>query len=549
MRALYLLAAGLLLVGPAATADDTSASDKLRILYSSRFTFTPDGLPLVTVEIMNGQRELTLSAPGGLRVRPDGESGSSIEAAGAGLRWTVRAENTKPAQIEEWTVVETLGGDDPTGVADALARWTERGFAPRAFEVGTVFGVGGEVIDTREVRIGVDPVAAGAGEARAAARARRFGVPATVHAELVRRPSGTIVAQSGATVVRNPSVVWLQAMDAKDPITVHDVVVGGGGSQLTTSREDRRYWGSVYVTLDRTGQLVAVNAVAEDKLLAGLVPAEIFPDAPDAALDAQAIAARTELIGKLGKRSLVDPFMLCSTQACQVYAGAGHEHPRTTAAVRRTRGQVMLRDGGGLVDARYSASCGGHGEHNDHIWGGEPDPSLRGRADGPKARTTPIDEAHLDKFLAESPKDSWCGKASMGGKGRFRWTENLTSAQVDERIAAAYPEIGHVTAMVAKTRGVSGRIGTLALRGTQGQVEVTGDLKIRRLLGGLKSTLFKIEPQGPAKDPTGFVLRGAGFGHGVGMCQTGAIGMAEAGKDRAAILGHYYRGSRVQTIY
>ncbi|MEZ4367717.1 MAG: hypothetical protein R2939_15785 [Kofleriaceae bacterium] len=285
MRARPTLALAVLValgLAARAHADDTSASDKLRILYSSRFTFTPDGLPLVTVEIMGGQREVTLMAPGGLRVRPDGDGGSAVEADG-GTTWVLRAEHTTPAKIQEWTVVETTSPEDQPGIAAALERWTQRGFAPRAFEVGTIFGVGGEVIDTREVRIAIDPVPAPGGEARAQLHARRYALPTTVHAELVARPTGTIVATSGTTVVRNPSVLWLQPRSTADTVTVRDVVVGGGGSQLTTSREDRRYWGSVYVTLDRDGALVAVNAVPEDKLLAGLVPAEIFPDAPEAA--------------------------------------------------------------------------------------------------------------------------------------------------------------------------------------------------------------------------------------------------------------------------
>src|SRR5690606_22590564 len=99
------------------------------------------------------------------------------------------------------------------------------------------------------------------------------------------------------------------------------------------------------------------------KLLAGLVPAEIFPSAPATALAVQAIAARTDLVHKLGTRHLADPFLLCGSQHCQVYAGAGREDRRTDAAVAATRGKILVRPGGGLVDVRYSADCGGHGEH------------------------------------------------------------------------------------------------------------------------------------------------------------------------------------------
>ena len=525
-----------------AAADETSATDKLRILYSTRFTFTDDGLPLVTVEIMGGQREVHLRAKGGVAVRPDGLGGSTIDGEG-GDSWTITAEDVKPAVIQEWTVVETQGPDDAPGIAAAIARWKDRGFEPRAFEIGTVFGTGGEVIDTRETRIAIDPVAQGKGAGRAAEHAKRFGVQTSVHQELVRRPSGTIVAKAGGTVIRNPSVLWFAPRKSSETLTVDDVPTNTGGSQLDTGSEDRHYWGSVYVTLDHDGTLVAANAVAEDKLLAGLVPAEMYPDAPAAALEAQAIAARTELLQKIGRRNLTDPFVLCSTQQCQVYAGAGKEDARATKAIDKTRGMVLLRDGGGMVDVRYSASCGGHTEDNDAIWGGDPDPSLRGHADDAKSGMTKVDDTNLDAFLDASKSDAWCGTVKKG-KHNFRWTEKIATVDLTARVATEYPEIGRVKTLAAKARGVSGRITTLTIKGDKGSVDITGDVHIRRLLGGLKSTLFSI-----SKDGESFVFHGAGFGHGVGMCQAGAIGMAEAGKSHADILKQYYRGTHLHRLY
>ena len=130
----------------------------------------------------------------------------------------------------------------------------------------------------------------------------------------------------------------------------------------------RPYWGGIYVTVGAHGQLVVVNEVPADKLLEGLVPAEIFPSAPAAALRAQAVAARGELFRKTGVRHLVDPYLLCARTHCQVYAGAGHEHPRTSAAVAATRGLVLLEEDGRVVDTVYSAVCGGHTEDNDAVW-------------------------------------------------------------------------------------------------------------------------------------------------------------------------------------
>ncbi|HTL36240.1 MAG TPA: SpoIID/LytB domain-containing protein, partial [Kofleriaceae bacterium] len=368
-----------------------------------------------------------------------------------------------------------------------------------------------------------------------------YGVKTSLHEELVRRPSGTIVAKSGATTIKNASVLWFQPKKPSETLTVADVPTGTGGSQLETGSEDRRYWGSVYVTLDHDGSLLAANAVSEDKLLAGIVPAEMYPDSPAAALEAQAIAARTELLQKIGRRNLTDPFLLCSTQQCQVYGGAGKEDPRTTKAIEATRGLVILRDGGGLVDVRYSATCGGHGEDNDAIWGGEPDPSLRGRRDDPKGALTKV--TSIEAFLAEDPKTFWCGRVDKA-KNKFRWTEKISETDITARIATEYPEVGRVKNLTAKQRGVSGRIQVLTISGDKGSVDVAGDLKIRRLLGGLKSTLFTVK-----RDGNTFIFDGAGFGHGVGMCQLGAIGMADAGKSHDQILAHYYRGTHLHRLY
>jgi SpoIID/LytB domain protein len=203
---------------------------------------------------------------------------------------------------------------------------------------------------------------------------------------------------------------------------------------------------------------------------------------------------------------------------------------------------VLLRDGGGMVDIRYSASCGGHTEDNDAIWGGDPDPSLRGRSDDPKAGISRITDDNIDAFLADGG-DAWCAKGKLA-KSRFRWTEAIKADDLSARVAVEYPEIGRVKSVVAKKRGVSGRVGVLVLEGQKGSVEVSGDLHIRRLLGGLKSTLFEVH-----RDGDSFVFHGGGFGHGVGMCQMGAIGMATAGKSNVQILGHYYRGTHLHRLY
>jgi SpoIID/LytB domain protein len=540
----YLAVAGAawVLALALARADEMSGDDKLRLLYSHRFSFTKAGVPLVTVEIMHGQTSVRLRGDKLLRVLPDGDGGAEVQA---GAAWSVSAETPRPGKVKYWTVVSRQATD-----ADA-ATWKSRGYTPKTFETGIVFGVEGDVIDSRATLLGVAPAATEAA-ARDTARgiADKWHIETSVHPELVTRPQGILVArEAGGALVRNEGVLWFAPAADDELVTIDDVVHGGGGARAGDgARETRSYRGRVYVTLGLDGTLTIVNAVPEDQLLMGLVPSEIFPDAPAEALKAQAVAARDELLSKIGTRHFTDPFLLCSSQHCQVYGGAKLEDPRTTRAVADTAGQVLVREGGGLVEAYYSASCGGHGEDNENVWGTPPDPSLRGGLDALGADAAAlrdfatVTEDNVAAFLA-APDREFCSRTKYA-KGRSRWTVRLGAADLDRLVAADHPEVGHVTKLVAGKRGVSGRILDLTFVGDRGRAQITGELAIRRLLGGLKSSLFVAH-----RDGDDWVLDGAGFGHGVGMCQTGAIGMAEAGYTYRQILEHYYRGARLRRLY
>ncbi len=529
----------------AQASDEFSSGDKLRTLYSNHFSFTDDGLPQVTIEIMGGQREIKLEGVN-LIAMPDGEGGARFSGVG---NWTLHLEQSRPARLQEWIVVARFDADESLDTEVEVAKWKQSGHRVKTFEIGTIFAVQGKVLDTRKTLIGIDPVPSGKGLAKARQLSERHHINATFHTELLRRPSGTIVARSGELEIRNPSVIWFATKVEKDTITVKNVVAGGGGSQLGKSKaRDRRYFGSVYVTVGSDGKLTVANAVAADDLLSGLVPSEMFPDAPMEALKAQTVAARTELLQKLGVRHMGDPFLLCATQHCQVYSGAGHEHPRTNKAVRQTRGQVLVNTKKELVDARYSATCGGHSEHNEFVWGGDADPNLRGHYDGPSSSrwSKGVSESTVSSFLKQ--EGGYCAHTKYS-KGRFRWKVSATGKLLSRRIAKKYSSIGNLQRIEPLRRGVSGRIIRLQLVGSQKSIIVEGELTIRRLLGGLRSSLFTVKTLGPKNQPTTFEFRGAGFGHGVGMCQLGAIGMASEQHKVSEILGHYYRHTSLQRLY
>jgi len=527
-------------VGKARAADELSGADKLATLYSAEFRFTQDGVPVVPIAVAQSARTVEIEAGADLRLLPEGEGGPEIRAGNA---WRIHASRTRGAKLRFWVVVFRGSAREGKEAAQALALWEKRGQKARRFERGTLFAVSGEVLDRREILVGVAPQ----GDARAAEKkqqelATRQGLePKGVFAELVERPGGLLHAEGrhGGARVSNEGVLWFASADPR-PLRVSWTTAKGRG--------EGRYHGQVYVTVGRDGGLAVVNAVPANQMLAGLVPAEIFPSAPDHALRAQAVAARGELLAKVGTRHEGEPFRLCAEVHCQVYAGAAAETPRTTAAVEATRGEILFtREGRQLVDTVYSASCGGHTEHNENVWlGTSPHPPLRGHRDHAPRRDDPyadgVPESLVERYLTVPPP-SYCGLArQQGGNDRFRWTVRRSAAEMD-RLLGPF-KIGALRAIEILGRGVSGRAHTVRVVGSAGREEIRGELRIRKAFGGLRSSLFVVDVAGG-----GATFRGGGFGHGVGMCQTGAIGMAEAQKSYREILGHYYRDSAIRKLW
>jgi len=177
-----------------------------------------------------------------------------------------------------------------------------------------------------------------------------------------------------------------------------------------------------------------------------------------------------------------------------------------------------------------------------------PDPSLRGRPDllEPVA-SLPSPQGETAAFLrADLP--AACKRNRFSTAPRYRWERRFTAAELDALLAPL--GVGSVRVLRVLERGVSGRALLLGVSGESGATEVRGELTIRRTLGMLNSSLFVIAAERDAQGlPTSWTFRGGGWGHGVGLCQTGAIGRADAGQDYRAILRHYFNGAEVARIY
>src|SRR5262249_50193558 len=136
--------------------DDLSGADKLRVIWSNQFAWTPEGIPIVTVGLLDGREEVTVVGQPGVRVLPDGEGGAE---GGGGSTWKVRLSGGGRAETR-WYVVVASGrasDNERAQLLEQAATWRQRGFAPRTFELGTVFGLRGEVIDMRRLLVAVAP--------------------------------------------------------------------------------------------------------------------------------------------------------------------------------------------------------------------------------------------------------------------------------------------------------------------------------------------------------------------------------------------------------
>ena len=493
---------------------------------------------------MEGQREIVFRARGAARVGLRG--GGAVEIP-AGARLTVRARRTAPAAIVHHPLLAEAPLAERESLEPVRRSWEARGVMVLSRVEGVVYGIGGRVVDNRRELLLAASDGSEAGARRTAEALREPGGAApALHAEVVARPRGTLElrADGGAPLGEADAALWLE-------------VEGDGGfvvegveherSPTARAREDRAYHGRLYVTLDARGALTAVHGVALEELLRALVPSEMPASSHLEALRAQAVTARSNVLAQIGTRHLTDPFMLCAEVHCQAYRGDAARTARTDEAVRSTRGEALFRRADRvLVDAVYSAMCGGHGEDNDQVWANAPSPSLRGRPDLPPeegARWARAlgDEGKLRAFLAAAP-DAWCRRATAARKDRFRWERRLAPADLDAALAPL--GVGSVRRLAVLARGVSGRARLLRVEGDAGRAEVAGELRIRRLLGNLPSAMFVVDRDGGA-----WVLRGGGWGHGAGMCQWGAVGRAEAGQGYRDILRAYYSGAEVTRVY
>jgi len=298
----------------------------------------------------------------------------------------------------------------------------------------------------------------------------------------------------------------------------------------------RPYRGEAYAIRGTAGVTV-VNHVALESYLLSVVALELgFRSAADRqAVMAQAVAARTYAVRYRGRREALG-FDVFPTDADQVYGGTTAELPEVTQAVRDTEGQILTWQGQ-PIEALFHSTCGWSTEDSREIF--------QNRADAPYLRA-------VSDRTGDGPRDFYCSISP-----RFRWREEWDAAQLQAAARRALGGSGNGSTRVTDVRAArttpTGRISQLLLVTTDGQVALN-PTRIREVLrtstgAPLNSSMFQLHVERDGENVTRVVAAGAGYGHGVGMCQYGAAGRSRAGFGYGDILRTYYHGTTLERIY
>jgi len=280
-------------------------------------------------------------------------------------------------------------------------------------------------------------------------------------------------------------------------------------------------------------RITAVNCIGMEDYLMSVISSEMKSSASIELLKAHAVISRSWLKARLkDHKAGHEHFDVCADDHCQRYQGltmaVGDDVCR---AIDRTWGQV-LEYGGDICDTRYSKCCGGRTELFSTCWEDVDLPYLQSVED-------PFCDCENSSILSQVLNDYDLHTADF-----HDWTVQYTTDELSELVRARTGiDFGTIVALEAVERGPSGRIKYLRITGTLREEVIGKELAIRKALSSshLKSSAFEIE-----KSPDGFVLKGRGWGHGVGLCQIGAAAMAAQGYDYRQILSHYYVGAEIK---
>ena len=359
-------------------------------------------------------------------------------------------------------------------------------------------------------------------------------------------------------------------------------------------KETQTFLGTLRFVVE-SDKIVAINELPVEKYLESVISSEMSATSSLELLKAHAVISRSWLLVQMKKRREVAEsgnnffsftkkedtlirwydredhtlFDVCADDHCQRYQGITKEtSPHVAEAIRQTKGQILM-DGEEICDARFSKCCGGITEEFQYCWEDTPKTYLTAVRDIALGveHTLPnlTNEEEAEKWIRFNPP-AFCNTQDKKILSEvlndydqetvnfYRWKETLSQEKLQQLIADKLKmDLGAILDMKAVERGKSGRISKLQIIGTEKTFTIGKELEIRRTLSDshLLSSAFVVDKYDKDEQgvPQRFELIGAGWGHGVGLCQIGAAVMGEQGYHYDAILLHYYQGAEIKKLY
>lgn len=359
-------------------------------------------------------------------------------------------------------------------------------------------------------------------------------------------------------------------------------------------KETQTFLGTLRFVVE-SDKIVAINELPVEKYLESVISSEMSATSSLELLKAHAVISRSWLLAQMKKRREVAEsgnnffsftkkedtlirwydredhtlFDVCADDHCQRYQGITKEtSPHVAEAIRQTKGQILM-DGEEICDARFSKCCGGITEEFQYCWEDTPKTYLTAVRDIALGveHTLPnlTNEEEAEKWIRFNPP-AFCNTQDKKILSEvlndydqetvnfYRWKETLSQEKLQQLIADKLKmDLGAILDMKAVERGKSGRISKLQIIGTEKIFTIGKELEIRRTLSDshLLSSAFVVDKYDKDEQgvPQRFELIGAGWGHGVGLCQIGAAVMGEQGYHYDAILLHYYQGAEIKKLY
>lgn len=407
------------------------------------------------------------------------------------------------------------------------------------------------------------------------------GIMTADSVNIIERDSlGTPLKTYSFTPTQIDSSLTVKPHSRSSVLEVADVTIGVGFHWQ--QQEPQQFEGSLRLVKDND-RLLVINDIDIERYLESVISSEMSANASQALLETHAIISRSWLLSQLARphsretrnetpdeitvwydRDDHSRFDVCADDHCQRYQGVTRRTtPAVARAVQATRGQVLTYDGN-ICDARFSKCCGGMTELFENCWEPEHHDYLTARYDAPDglAASDLTDsviasqwiKTRPDAFCANPPQEvlaSVLNSYDRATTDYYRWTVTCRADSLGRLVAAKTGrDLGYIKNLRPLARGTSGRIYRLSIEGSDDTLTVGKELEIRRALSPshLYSSAFTVTIDGEGPEAV-IRLNGAGWGHGVGLCQIGAAVMGVQGYTPAEILGHYFPSSTISKLY